>query len=92
MKPQNHGKSVGSIPEEAKMDEFDRMHWWSAKERAMFRAGDAVDRYVSGRSFPTNNHLELAVWSRQLRGRIARDDFRIVCDHLRRGWSAIGDC
>jgi hypothetical protein len=61
-------------------------------EDAMFRAGDAVDTYVSGRPFPTNNHLERAVWATQLRGVIARDEFRDVCDNLRRGWSAVGDC
>lgn len=74
------------------MDRFDRMYWWSPRERAMFRAGDAVKKYVGGRPFPTNNHLENAVWETQLRGKISRKDFREVCDNLRHRCSVIGDC
>ena len=70
----------------------DLMERQRPKEEAMFRAGKAVDSYVKGRPYPTNHHLEGAVWATQLRGKIGRDDFRDVCDNLRRGWSAIGDC
>jgi hypothetical protein len=72
----------------------------------MLAAGDAIEDYLSlkgiaqktggfGRHyrprFPTNNHLETHVWSR-LRGSIPRDTFRKVCDNLRYGFSALGDC
>ena len=63
-----------------------------AKEEAMIDAGKAVRAYIAGGTWPTNNHLEHAVWSTQLRGQIPRDDFRDVCDNLRRGWSSVGDC
>jgi hypothetical protein len=90
--PLPNENSKASEMEQALKVVSDDMANWKPVEDAMFSAGKAVRRYLAGRPIPTNNHLECAVWATQLRGQIPRDDFRVVCDNLRRGWSAIGDC
>lgn len=76
--PSDEGHDTGVTVEPS-----DLMRRGTLKKEAIFGAADAVDSYVSDRPFPTNNHLERAVWARELRGKVARDVFREVCNYLR---------
>jgi len=78
-----------------KPDEFDTNPYVTSGDKVMHRAGRAIMSHcpdLKGRTLPTNNYLEFAVWSPSLRGTIGRDLFRQVCDNLRKGFSPCGDC
>lgn len=65
---------------------------WTEDEKAMFAAGEAIERYVGAGTWPTITELEDKVWRLELQGTISRDDFRQVCRNLRHGFSPLGDC
>lgn len=65
---------------------------WTEVEKTMFAAGDDIRQYIGSGIFPTNHELEAKVWKPKWRGRIPRDTFREVCNHLRHGFSPLGDC